>query len=115
MVINVSVQFNGGLLPDIILLTLCDYIEENPFNTMKSFCPFSQCPHLNLLTCLKGLDAFTLFFKRDLEGSRTYQYKFTLYTNNSINKRKRQRYRILGKSDISQTETNKKKKKEDTQ
>ena len=26
MVINVSVQCNGGLLPDIILLTLCDSI-----------------------------------------------------------------------------------------
>ena len=30
VVINVSVQCNGGLLPDIILLTLCDSIRE-PF------------------------------------------------------------------------------------
>ena len=30
MVINISVQYNGGLLPDIILSTLCDYIGE-PF------------------------------------------------------------------------------------
>ena len=30
MLINVSVQCNGGLLPDIILLTLCDSIGE-PF------------------------------------------------------------------------------------
>ena len=30
MVINVSVQCNGGLLPDIILLTLCDSIGK-PF------------------------------------------------------------------------------------
>ena len=30
MVINVSIQCNGGLLPDIILLTLCDSIGE-PF------------------------------------------------------------------------------------
>ena len=30
MVINVSVQRNGGLLPDIILMTLCDSIGE-PF------------------------------------------------------------------------------------
>ena len=30
MLINVSVQYNGGLLPDIILLTLWDYIGE-PF------------------------------------------------------------------------------------
>ena len=29
MVINASVQYNGGLLPDIILLTLCDYIGES--------------------------------------------------------------------------------------
>ena len=26
MAINLRVQFNGGLLPDIIQLTLCDYI-----------------------------------------------------------------------------------------
>ena len=31
MVINVSVQYNGGLLPDIILWTLCDYIIGEPF------------------------------------------------------------------------------------
>ena len=30
MVINVTVQYNGGLLPDIILLSLCDYFGE-PF------------------------------------------------------------------------------------
>ena len=30
MVINVSAQYNGGLLPDIIPLTLCDSIGE-PF------------------------------------------------------------------------------------
>ena len=30
MVINVSVHNNGGLLPDIILLALCDYMGE-PF------------------------------------------------------------------------------------
>ena len=30
MVINFGVQYNGGLLPDIILLTLCYYIGD-PF------------------------------------------------------------------------------------
>ena len=30
MVFNVNVQYNGGLLPDIILLTLCGSIRE-PF------------------------------------------------------------------------------------
>ena len=36
MVINVSVQCNGGLLPDIILLTLCDSIGE-PFSCHVEF------------------------------------------------------------------------------
>ena len=31
MAINVSVQYNGGLLSDIILLNPCDYIGE-PFS-----------------------------------------------------------------------------------
>ena len=39
MVINViSVQYNGGLLPDIILLTKCYYHTETRLNAMKSFC-----------------------------------------------------------------------------
>ena len=31
VVINVSVQYNGGFLPEIVLLTLCDYIIGEPF------------------------------------------------------------------------------------
>ena len=31
MAINVSVQYNDGLLPDIILLTQCYYHRKNPF------------------------------------------------------------------------------------
>ena len=31
MEINVSVQYNGGLLPDIILSTRCSYIIGEPF------------------------------------------------------------------------------------
>ena len=58
MVINVSVQYNGGLLPDIILLTLCDCI-GNPFNTMKNFCLYSRYSHINLFTCLDGLDVMS--------------------------------------------------------
>ena len=51
MAIDVSVQYNGGLLRDIILLTLCDYgTLGNPLDTMKSSCPYSQCSHLNILT-----------------------------------------------------------------
>ena len=47
MEINVSVQYNEGLLPDIILLTRCGYIGE-PFDTMKRFCLYRQCSHLSL-------------------------------------------------------------------
>ena len=49
MVINVNVQYNEGLLPDIILLTRCGSL-GNLFDTMKSFCLYSQCSHLNLKT-----------------------------------------------------------------
>ena len=41
MVIKVSVKYNGGLLIDVILLTLCDYIGET-FQTIKSVCQDSQ-------------------------------------------------------------------------
>ena len=63
MVVNVSVQHDDVLLPINILLTLCDYtlLLGNPFNTMKRFCPPSQCSHLNPMTnvpeggCSEGL------------------------------------------------------------
>ena len=35
---NVSVQYNGGLLPDIILLTQCYYHRGTRLNAMKRFC-----------------------------------------------------------------------------
>ena len=40
MAINVSVQYNGGLLPDIIVLTQCYYHRGTPLNAMKRFCIF---------------------------------------------------------------------------
>ena len=49
MVINVSVQYNGGLLPDIILLTLCDSIGE-PFYYHVECLSLQPMFHLNLLT-----------------------------------------------------------------
>ena len=36
--INVSVQYNGGLLPDIILLTQFYYHRGTRLNAMKRFC-----------------------------------------------------------------------------
>ena len=40
MAINnvVSVQYNGGLLPDIVLLTQCYFHRGTRFNAMKRFC-----------------------------------------------------------------------------
>ena len=38
MAINVSVQYNGGLLPDIILLTQCYYHRGTYLNAIKRFC-----------------------------------------------------------------------------
>ena len=35
---NISVQYNGGLLPDIILLTQCYYHRGTHLNAMKMFC-----------------------------------------------------------------------------
>ena len=46
MAINVSVQYDGGFLPDIILLTQCYYhrgtrLNAMKRNAMKRFCIFS--------------------------------------------------------------------------
>ena len=38
MAINVSVRYDGGLLPDIILLTECYYHRGTRLNAMKRFC-----------------------------------------------------------------------------
>ena len=38
MAIDVSVQYNDGLLPDIILLTQCCYRRGTRLNAMKRFC-----------------------------------------------------------------------------
>ena len=71
--INVSVQYNGGLLTDIILLTQCSYHRGTRFNTMKKFCIYLQpliSPKrfdiFSSLTgggCSEGLGAFCFFFK----------------------------------------------------
>ena len=62
MAINVSVQYNGGLLPGIILLPQCYYHRGARSNAMKRFCICSLRSHLNVLTvftltggCSEGL------------------------------------------------------------
>ena len=71
MAINVSVQYNGGLLPGIILLPQCYYHRGTRLNAMKRFCICSLRSHLNVLTffpltggCSEGLGAFIFFFKQ---------------------------------------------------
>ena len=43
MVINISVQYNGGLLPDIILLTQSYYHWRTRLDTMQWLCIYSLC------------------------------------------------------------------------
>ena len=48
MAINVSVQYNRGLLPDIILLAQYYYNRETQLNAIKRFCICSLGSHLNV-------------------------------------------------------------------
>ena len=50
MAINVSIQYNGEFLPDIILLTLGHYHRGTRLHVMKRFCLCSLCSHLNVFT-----------------------------------------------------------------
>ena len=50
MAINVGVQYNGGLLLDIILLTRCYYHRETPLNAMQRFFICSLLSNLNVWT-----------------------------------------------------------------
>ena len=60
--INVSVQYNGGFLPEIILLTLCDYSGE-PFQYHEELSLPPVCPPKHF-DCPKGLNAFRFFLKQ---------------------------------------------------
>ena len=69
MAINViSVQYDDGFLPDIILSTLCYHHRGTRLNAIKNFCRCSLFSHLNVLTifprhggCSEGLDPLRLF------------------------------------------------------
>ena len=51
MAINISVQYNGGLLPDILLLTQGYYHRGTRLNTIW-LCLYSLCNRILLLPCL---------------------------------------------------------------
>ena len=68
MAININVQYNGGLLPDIILLTQCYYHRGTRLNAMKRFWqPMIPSKRFDIFSvtggCSKGLGAFRFFFK----------------------------------------------------
>ena len=68
MAINVSVKYNGGLLPGILLLNLYDYHHRGiRLNATKRSFSGSLCPHLNALfdgMLRRVLDAFRFLFKQ---------------------------------------------------
>ena len=55
MAINVSVHYNGGLLPDIILLSQCCYHRGTRLNALKRFC---LCRSLQPMIPPKRFDIF---------------------------------------------------------
>ena len=67
MVINVNVQYNGGFLPEFIMLALCDNIGEPLLQPMFPPKPFD---------CSGGLAAFRFFLDsyHGIEISRKFQY-----------------------------------------
>ena len=92
MVIHVSVQYNGGLLPGIILLPQCYYHRGTRLNAMKRFCIFcSLRSHVNVLTffpltggCSEGLGAFIFFFKQLLYVTKLSNICFHIQMYTSV-------------------------------
>ena len=52
MAIIISVQYNDGFLPHIILFTQCYYHRGTRLNAMRRFRLWSLCSHLDVLTFL---------------------------------------------------------------
>ena len=62
MAINGSIKYNGGPLPDIILLTQCYLHRGTRLNAMKKFCICSLRSHLNVFLCTEGLGVFRYMY-----------------------------------------------------
>ena len=81
MATNISVKYNGGFLPDIILLTQCYYHRGTRLNAMEKFCICSLRSHLNVLTfspltggCSEGLGAFRFLLLHEKRNTLLYLY-----------------------------------------
>ena len=72
-IVNVSVQYDGGFFPDIILLTLCYYHWGTRLNAMKSFCLCSLCSHL-LKICFD-------IFSPCLEGAQKVKVRSVFFSH----------------------------------
>ena len=88
MGINRSVQYNGGFLPDIVLLLTQSYLRGTRLNTVHGLCTYNLYNSILLLHCLmvyyivSGL--FLLFFWRPCMASNvsvqlTVGFSPTLY------------------------------------
>ena len=69
MAINVGVQYNGGLLPNVILLTQCYYHRGTRLNvievlSLQPMIPPKRFDIFSLTGCSEGLDALRFFFKK---------------------------------------------------
>ena len=62
MAINISVQYNGGLLPDIIMLTQGYYHRGTLLNTLYWFCLYSLCSILFLLCMMMCYNIVSVLF-----------------------------------------------------
>ena len=65
MVINVSVQYNGGFLPEIRLLTLCDNVGDvEPFQYYLEFLSLQPMFSSKPFHWSRGLAAFRFFLNK---------------------------------------------------
>ena len=60
MAINVNVQYNGGFLPDIVLLTQCYLHRGTCLNAMKRFC-IEQWPKTGTPDHLVAIIGYPIF------------------------------------------------------
>ena len=90
MAIDVSVQYNGGFFPDIIMLTLlCDYIGE-PFRYHEDFLSLQQIFPPKYFDnfppeggCSECLDTFRFFVNR-VTGKVVLYNSIAMYTIDTV-------------------------------